>query len=297
MLFERQRLLLTLLDAVGEPVGHTDFQKLLFLYTQECEATPGYDFVPYKFGAFSFTSYADKRKLIEEGLLAENDQNWKLTEAGRMAARRQAVEPLRVAGFCRRHSRLRGNVLIVEQYRRYPYYARRSEILDKLGLEPEALTAIVAARPKRQPAGIITIGYEGRSLESYLNELLRAAVTVLCDVRRNPLSRKYGFSKGTLSNACEGVGLRYEHLPELGIASERRRELHTQADYDALFAEYERESLPQQGAALETIRAWVAAGERVALTCFERLPQQCHRHCVAEALERKGGAKLTAQHL
>ena len=120
MLFERQRLLLTFLDAVGEPVGHTDFQKLLFLYTQEGEATPGYDFVPYKFGAFSFTSYADKRKLIEEGLLAEDDQNWKLTDSGRTAARRQAVEPLRVAGFCRRHSRLRGNALIVEQYRRYP---------------------------------------------------------------------------------------------------------------------------------------------------------------------------------
>ena len=62
MLFERQRLLLTLLDAVGEPVGNTDFQKLLFLYTQECETRPSYDFVPYKFGAFSFTSYADKRK-------------------------------------------------------------------------------------------------------------------------------------------------------------------------------------------------------------------------------------------
>ena len=28
---------MTLLDAVGEPVGHTDFQKLLFLYTHECE--------------------------------------------------------------------------------------------------------------------------------------------------------------------------------------------------------------------------------------------------------------------
>ena len=40
MLFERQRLLLTLLDAVGEPVEHTDFQMLLCLYTQECEATP-----------------------------------------------------------------------------------------------------------------------------------------------------------------------------------------------------------------------------------------------------------------
>jgi uncharacterized protein (DUF488 family) len=86
-------------------------------------------------------------------------------------------------------------------------------------------------------------------------------------------------------------------LPELGIASEQRRELHSQADYDALFAEYERESLPQQSAALETIRAWVTAGEWVALTCFERQPEQCHRHCVAEALERMDGAKLAAQHL
>ena len=87
MLFERQRLLLTLLDAVGEPVGHTDFQKLLFLYTRECETAPSYDFVPYKFGAFSFTSYADKRKLIAEGLLAEDDQNWKLpTGRGRRKA-------------------------------------------------------------------------------------------------------------------------------------------------------------------------------------------------------------------
>src|SRR5437588_3825906 len=236
MLFERQRLLLTLLDAVGGPVGHTDFQKLLFLYTRDCATRPSYDFVPYKFGAFSFTSYEDKRKLIAEGLLAADDQNWTLTDAGRAEARRRAVEPLRVVGFCRQHSRLRGNALIVEQYRRHPYYATRSEILENLRLEPEALARIAAARPKRQPAGLVTIGYEGRSLEMYLNELLRDGVTMLCDVRRNPLSRKYGFSKSTLSKACEGVGIRYEHLPELGIAAEKRRELDTQADYDALFA-------------------------------------------------------------
>jgi hypothetical protein len=297
MLFERQRLLLTLLDAVGEAVGHTDFQKLLFLYTQECETAPSYEFVPYKFGAFSFTSYADKRKLIVEGLLADDDQSWKLTDAGRAAARKQPVEPLRAAGFCRRHANLRGNALIIEQYRRHPYYATRSEILNKLRLEPEALARIAASRPKRKPAGLVTIGYEGRSLESYLNDLLRDGVTMLCDVRRNPLSRKYGFSKGTLSKACEGVGIRYEHLPELGIASEQRKELETQADYDALFAHYERRDLPKQGAALVKIRGWIEQGERVALTCYEAQPCQCHRHCVAEALERTGGAKLSAHHL
>jgi hypothetical protein len=297
MLFERQRRLLTLLDAVGEPLGHTDFQKLLFLYTRECEAKPSYEFVPYKFGAFSFTSYADKRKLVAQGLLAKDDRLWALTHAGVAEARRHAVEPLKAAWFCSHHSGLRGNALIIEQYRRHPYYATRSEIVDKLSLEPQALARIVAAKPKRQPAGIVTIGYEGRSIESYLNELLRNGATLLCDVRRNPLSRKYGFSKSTLTHACERVGIRYEHLPELGIAPEKRHEAHTEADYDALFAEYERESLPLQRATLEKIRRWVTAGERVALTCFEREPQRCHRHCVAEALERIGGADLIAHHL
>jgi uncharacterized protein (DUF488 family) len=120
---------------------------------------------------------------------------------------------------------------------------------------------------------------------------------LLCDARRNPISRKYGFSKGTLSKGCEGVGIRYEHLPELGIASEQRQSLETQADYDALFAEYERTSLPQQTEILAKIARWVRAGERVALTCYERLPQQCHRHCVAEALEGTFGKRFAAKHL
>ena len=297
MLFERQRLLLTLLDALGEPLGHTDFQKLLFLYTQEWERTPSYEFVPYRFGGFSFTSYADKRRLIVAALLADDDQTWELTDEGRAAARRQPVEPLRVLAFCARHAELRSNALIAEVYRRHPYYAARSEIVDAVGLEPEDLARIAAARPVRQPAGLMTIGYEGRSLEGYLNQLLLAGVTLLCDVRRNPLSRKYGFSKGTLSKACEGVGVRYEHLPELGIASEDRRGLGTQVDYDALFIQYERDCLPQQTEALATIRRWVAEGERVALTCYERLPDQCHRHCVAEALQRELGRAFVPQHL
>ena len=90
---------------------------------------------------------------------------------------------------------------------------------------------------------------------------------------------------------------RSEHLPELGIASDERQELNNQADYDALFAAYERESLPRQTEALKKIGAWVSAGERVALTCFEKLPEQCHRHCVAEALARTFGRKFAPQHL
>ncbi len=297
MLFERQRLLLTLLDAAGSAVSHTDFQKLLFLYTLECEATPSYEFVPYKFGGFSFTSYADKRKLIEMGLLDNDDQTWQLTDAGRAAVRDRPTSSLQVAEFCRQHDGLRGNALIAETYRRHPYYATRSEILSKLMLEPEALERIDTARPVTRPAGVVTIGYEGLSLEAYLNELLHAGVTRLFDLRRNPLSRKYGFSKGTLGKACEGVGIHYTHVPELGIASESRRGLETQADYDALFDVYEKEQLPLCTDAVAQIARFVSQGERVALTCYERLPEQCHRHCVAEALEHRFGRICAPQHL
>ncbi|MBI5075732.1 MAG: DUF488 domain-containing protein [Nitrospirae bacterium] len=297
MLFNRRRLLLTLLDTLGQKVSGTDFQKLLFLYTMEHEETPSYEFVPYHFGAFSFTSYADKRKMIEAGLLVNDDKNWKLTEAGQAEARHKPVDQKAVTEFCTQHSALHGDELIAEVYRRYPYYATRSEIVDRVLTDPAVREQVDAARPAHLDPSLLTIGYEGKTLERYLNQLLKASVTLLCDVRRNPLSRKYGFSKGSLSKACEGVGIRYEHLPELGIASSERGKLETQADYEALFERYEQACLPQQAAALQKIRNWIEhEGHRVALTCYEEKPSMCHRQRVSNAIERLDSSSL-AQHL
>lgn len=290
----RQQLLTGILQAAGGSVGNLDFQKILFLYCQEAESGRPYDFVPYMQGAFSFTSYADRRKLIAFGLLEEDEHNWKFTTKGK-----EAVEPdLLVGSFVEGLAGLRGDELVADTYRRFPFYATRSKIAERvLKGDQEALERIRAEKAKVQSEPLQTIGYEGRSLETYLNTLIKSGVTILCDVRRNPLSRKYGFSKSTLSNACSNVGIRYEHLPELGIASELRQDLETQQDYDELFAEYEKEHLPKQTEALERIRGWIAAGDSVALTCYELQPHQCHRHCVAEALETLSGGKLGARHL
>lgn len=257
MLLDRQRRLLAFVDALGGHVGALDFQKLLFLYAQE-EATPTYEFVPYRFGAFSFTSYADKRKMVEQGFLEDEEKAWTLTATGRTVCRVALSIRAATERFTCRYQGLRGDALVAEAYRRYPYYAVRSEIAgDLLARDPLALAAIAAKTPTAPGSGLFTIGYEGRSLEAYLNALLRAGADILCDVRHNPLSRKYGFSKGVLGKACEGVGLRYEHLPELGIPY----------------------------------------GHRVALTCFERLPEQCHRHCVAEAVCALGAYQWGVHHL
>jgi hypothetical protein len=298
MLFIRQRLLLTLLDALGQPCSATDFQKLLFLYTCEQEDPPSYDFVPYRFGCFSFTSYADKRRLIAVGLLENEENRWALTETGRTQARQHSYDARSVARFARQWSNLRGDALVAEVYRRHPYYATKSEILERVLPEAADRERVLTARPQTRGPGLVTIGYEGKALESYLNLLLRDSVTLLCDVRRNPLSRKFGFSKSALSASCAGVGIRYEHLPELGIASDQRRKLETRADYEALFDQYEKQTLPSQTAELEAIRAWIDRdGYRVALTCYEADPAMCHRRRVADALTRIAGPTLTPFHL
>lgn len=295
-LLARQRQMLLLLDALGGSAGKLDFQKLLFLYCEEPVSGRPYDFVPYKFGAFSFTSYADRRKLIERGFLVDDEHLWQLTDAGRRVIGR--TPDMQLAAFVRRYRTLRGDDLVADTYRRFPYFATRSEVAERiLKGDREALARIESARPAMRGPVVQTIGYEGHTLESYLNVLLRAGVTLLCDVRRNPISRKYGFSRSTLSRGCEGVGIHYEHLPELGIASEQRQGLESQEDYDALFDEYERTWLPKQAEALNKIRGWARRGERIALTCYEHLPHQCHRHCVAEALEARFGKDFIAKHL
>src|SRR5690606_6787734 len=132
MLHERQNTLLTLLSAAGGQSGALEFQKLLFLYCQELQRAPSYQFVPYKFGGFSFTSYADKRKLIERGLLWDDESSWRIAQPRKVDA---LVKPERrriAEQFLRRYSNLQGNELVAETYRRYPYYAIRSEIAQKL---------------------------------------------------------------------------------------------------------------------------------------------------------------------
>lgn len=122
------------------------------------------------------------------------------------------------------------------------------------------------------------------SLEKYLNLLITSDVKVLVDVRKNAFSMKYGFSKATLQKAVEGVGLKYIHVPQLGIESENRQFLHTQDDYDRLFDVYENTTLKENWQYILQVRKVMDENRRICLTCFERNPRQCHRTKVANAL-------------
>jgi uncharacterized protein (DUF488 family) len=264
----------------------------LFLYTKEFQEAPSFEFVPYKFGSFSFQSYADKRRLVEIGALCECE-DWRLQNN---FSSLDLFDENGFDHFYRQYSVLKGDMLVQDLYRRYPYYAINSEIASRL-MNVQELAAITAARPNDNSICFFTIGYEGSSFEGYLNRLIRNNVKTLIDVRRNPLSRKYGFSKKTLSETLKKLGIEYVHIPELGIASDKRQELNTQADYDRLFDSYEKKELKQNKPALKQLFDILLDRKRVAITCFEAHVCMCHRGRIAKAISQLQEWKYNTSHI
>jgi uncharacterized protein (DUF488 family) len=131
---------------------------------------------------------------------------------------------------------------------------------------------------------LLTIGYEGRTAGELVAVLADAGVDVLVDVRLTPLSRKPGFSKRQLADALAAAGVEYLHLPALGNPRDNRE----------AFRRGDPCSRARFRASLRTPRARAALGElrsrvrekRVALLCFEREPDCCHRQLVSDDLLR-----------
>ncbi|MFD6679060.1 DUF488 domain-containing protein [Micromonospora parva] len=138
----------------------------------------------------------------------------------------------------------------------------------------------------RDGAGVLGVGYEGRSIDEFVAGLAHMGVTRLVDVRMTPISRKRGFSKSALCQALAAHGIVYEHRRELGNPKENRpgfggnpEELQSAR---AVYASrlHHAESLAALDALAET-----AQRELVALLCFEADESRCHRQVVMRALE------------
>jgi hypothetical protein len=297
MLLSRQKLILTLLASFGGKSSATDFQKYLFLFTQLCEKEKSFDFVPYKFGCFSFQSMTDKRKLIEKGYLKDCNE-WELASnlsISSIQCEKDKAE--KISKFCLKFKTIKGKKLIQYVYKSYPYYAINSEIAAEHLTESELATISTARPVKKRTSTFSTIGYEGSSIEAYINKLIKNDIHILIDVRKNPISRKYGFSKNTLSSLLEKVGIEYMHMPSLGIESSERQELNSQSDYDLLFDRYETDVLKKETQSLNSLYAIFLDKKRVAITCFEKEHCQCHRSRVANSIKKISKDTIEIQHL
>ena len=152
-------------------------------------------------------------------------------------------------------------------YENYPEFTIRSTSLKK--------------KPVKE-RGICSIGYEGKTIDSFLNDLTQHNVSLLVDVRRNAFSMKKGFSKNQLNYYLEKAGIGYLHFPELGIESEKRKDLDSAADYKELFKEY-RKTLPAKKEKIEELKK-LGKENKVSLMCFEADKNFCHRGVLSDFL-------------
>jgi hypothetical protein len=281
--YKRQQFLLSFVKALNEPLTATDLQKLLFLYLTK-NHLPYYDFVPYLYGSYSIQAAEDINTLQAMGWLSDVNEKIRFTGGEKLYDVNLPFEGLgdsSLSGL----PKVRGNRLVKLVYEQYPYYAINSRIAASV-MDAEGMTQIKAEKERLSQTGqiLFTIGYEGISIEQYLNRLIRNDIRVLCDVRSNPLSRKFGFSKSHLQKYLCNVGIEYVHLPELGISSEKRNNLSSDEDYQSLFKDY-KSSLPQHRECLDSLNQLLETKGRIALTCFEHEPSHCHRHVIRDYLK------------
>ena len=276
-MIHRIKLLLALVQELGMELVPETLQRLLFLFCREyIEHNHYYEFLMLGSGPHSLQAEADMGYLVHKNYLVQRD----------------------------------GGIAPIEGKKRL---ATDLDFFEKIGIQKlknawagksaGEIASYVADRypalPMAQPEGsaFFTIGYEGRSPEAYINLLSENGVKLLCDVRRNPLSKKFGFSKSELAKNLPLVGIAYLHMPELGIASEERQSLYTDADYNALFHRYEETTLANRQDKLGELQQLIGQHGRIAITCFEADVNHCHRGRVARAMPHVPAFEAKIAHL
>ena len=282
--YKRQRFLLAFLKELNEPLTATDLQKLLFLYLTK-NNLPYYDFIPYLYGGFSLQAREDIYTLQNLGWLAETNGKTEYVGENKVTGLNLPFEEIDGSLF-EQLPKERGNRLVKLVYEQYPYYAIFSRTASSI-MDAEGISKINAIKEKfrSNKQVLFNIGYEGLNIEQYLNVLIKNNVRLLCDVRNNALSRKFGFSKGNLTKYLSNIEIEYVHIPELGITSDKRQNLNNNEDYQRLFNDY-KASLPNRKEAIERLYHFLQNKKRIALTCFEHEPTQCHRHIIRDYIKK-----------
>ena len=139
---------------------------------------------------------------------------------------------------------------------------------------------------------LFTIGYEQTPPRAVLDELQRAGVKLLVDVRAIASSRRPGFSKTQLAAGLDERGIGYVHLRGLGTPKEGR-EAARGGDMKALSKIYHAHlKTPQARAEMDELETLITKVGPVCILCYERDHNACHRKFIAEIIEDREGAKV-----
>ncbi len=275
-MLNRQKAVLEFLKTADRPVLRTELTKWSFLLRHEYDSNGGsafYDFVPYKLGPFSFSLYQEVGKLEDQSyVVCDGDTSWTVGRSIPFKSPDSSVQR-DISRIVKRFGDWNTEKLLDYVYDAYPGYtvnSNRKKLAKRATAEPTVFTA----------------GYEGLSVDAFLNRLVENGVRQLIDVRHNPIARRYGFHRSTLQRLTGNLDIDYVHIPELGIQSALRQNLNTMDDRTELFDQYEKTTLATNEEALDRVAKLMMEKPSV-LVCMEAEAVCCHRSRVAESIAER----------
>jgi uncharacterized protein (DUF488 family) len=139
---------------------------------------------------------------------------------------------------------------------------------------------------------LFTIGYAQATPSAVLGELKRAGIDLVVDTRAVAASRRLGFSKRALAATLDEAGIGYVHLQKLGTPAEGRQAARA-GDTAKLWRIYDKHiKTAAAQAALDELLALIKSGKRIALLCYCRDPQACHRSRIVAQVKKRRRLKV-----
>lgn len=138
-MFYRRKIILALLQLFDGQLDKIRLQKLLFLFTN-IQAKAEYDFVPYKYGCYSYSANADMTAMVKRGFLTEDEKHFTLKdhvdydEAGKTDYLKQLKTEDRnqLQTIKTDYGNMSATALMKHTYIHFPFYATRCETAERI---------------------------------------------------------------------------------------------------------------------------------------------------------------------
>jgi len=130
---------------------------------------------------------------------------------------------------------------------------------------------------------ILSIGYEKRKTDSFLQTLIEYKIQAVVDVRQSAFSRRLDFRKYKLISLLDDSGIEYFHLRSAG--NPHRNTSNNLNECLKLYYDYITDEPTLIKEIASELNRISLSYPRIAMLCYEKCPTECHRTILINVLK------------
>lgn len=149
-------------------------------------------------------------------------------------------------------------------------------LINENGQQPEKIN-------RQKIPTILSIGYESRKTDSFIQTLIEHNIHAVVDVRESAFSRRLDFRKHRLISLLDESGIEYFHLRSAG--NPHRKLSNNLSECLRLYYNYISDEPTLISEIASELNHISQSYPRIAMLCFEKCPSECHRTILINVLK------------